>query len=153
MLDARPRSFYSVTGAGNDRFTSARTALEKYETYVQQKSGLTKIGTDLMANAFNENGPAVKVADVTSDRGKGLQMGFKFISMGAMSFWRTVQSWRRGSDAPSGCRCRARHSQSFVLHDRASAMTVGLTPKQKLLLNEDIATLTCLFVHRMAARL
>src|SRR5258708_24662197 len=28
MLDARPRSFYSVTGAGNDHFTSARTACD-----------------------------------------------------------------------------------------------------------------------------
>jgi len=71
---------------------SVRKALEKYETYVQQKSALTRIGTDLMANAFNENGPAVKIADVNSDRGKGLQMGFKFISMGAMSFWRNMCS-------------------------------------------------------------
>src|SRR6266478_689687 len=28
MLDARPRSFYSVTGAGNNRFTSAREACD-----------------------------------------------------------------------------------------------------------------------------
>jgi uncharacterized protein (TIGR02391 family) len=71
---------------------SVRKALEKYETYIQQKSALTRIGTDLMANAFNEDGPAVKVADVTTDRGKGLQMGFEFISMGAMSFWRNLCS-------------------------------------------------------------
>jgi uncharacterized protein (TIGR02391 family) len=68
---------------------SVRKALEKYETYVQQKSALTRIGTDLMANAFNETAPLVRVADAATDRGKGLQMGFKFISMGAMSFWRT----------------------------------------------------------------
>lgn len=71
---------------------SVRKALEKYETYVQHKSGLTKIGTDLMANAFNEAGPLVKVADVTTDRGQGLQMGFKFVSMGAMSLWRNLCS-------------------------------------------------------------
>src|SRR5438876_1513404 len=71
---------------------SVRKALEKYESYVQQKSALTKIGTDLMANAFNESSPAVKIADVSADRGKGLQMGFKFISMGAMSFWRNLCS-------------------------------------------------------------
>src|SRR5712692_9266478 len=28
MLDARPRSFYSVTGAGNNHFTSAREACD-----------------------------------------------------------------------------------------------------------------------------
>jgi uncharacterized protein (TIGR02391 family) len=71
---------------------SVRKALEKYETYVQQKTALTRIGTDLMANAFNETGPLVSVADVATDRGKGLQMGFKFISMGAMSFWRNLCS-------------------------------------------------------------
>jgi uncharacterized protein (TIGR02391 family) len=71
---------------------SVRKALEKYETYIQQKSALTKIGTDLMPNAFNENVPAVKIADVATERGKGLQMGFKFISMGAMSFWRNLCS-------------------------------------------------------------
>jgi uncharacterized protein (TIGR02391 family) len=69
---------------------SVRKALEKYETYVQQKSALTRIGTDLMANAFNETTPLVKVADAATDRGKGLQMGFKFVSMGAMSFWRNL---------------------------------------------------------------
>ena len=68
-----------------------RKGLEKYEAYVQQKSALTKIGTDLMANAFNENSPVVKIADVASERGKGLQMGFKFVSMGAMSFLRWVR--------------------------------------------------------------
>jgi uncharacterized protein (TIGR02391 family) len=71
---------------------SVRKALEKYETYVQQKSALTRIGTDLMANAFNETAPLVKVADAATDRGKGLQMGFKFLSMGAMSFWRNLCS-------------------------------------------------------------
>ena len=33
---------------------AVRKALEKYETYVQQTSALSKIGVDLMANAFNE---------------------------------------------------------------------------------------------------
>lgn len=69
---------------------SVRKALEKYEAYLQQKSALTRIGTDLMANAFNETAPLVKVADTATERGKGLQMGFEFVSMGAMSFWRNL---------------------------------------------------------------
>jgi uncharacterized protein (TIGR02391 family) len=71
---------------------SVRKALEKYEAYVQQKSVLQRIGMDLMANAFSENSPPVNIADVGTERGKGLQMGFKFISMGAMGFWRNLCS-------------------------------------------------------------
>jgi uncharacterized protein (TIGR02391 family) len=71
---------------------SARKALEKFETYVQAKSGLANIGTDLMGNAFNENNPKVAIADVATKRGRGLQEGFKFISMGSMGFWRNFFS-------------------------------------------------------------
>jgi uncharacterized protein (TIGR02391 family) len=71
---------------------SVRKALEKYEAYVQQKSALAKIGVDLMANAFNEDNPSLRIADVLSARGKGLQSGFKFLSMGAMGFWRNLCS-------------------------------------------------------------
>jgi uncharacterized protein (TIGR02391 family) len=67
---------------------SVRKALEKYEKYVQGKAGLTKIGTDLMAHAFNENNPAIEIANRSTKRGLGLQEGFKFISMGSMGFWR-----------------------------------------------------------------
>lgn len=71
---------------------SARKALEKYETYVQKKTGHSTIGKDLMAHAFNETTPLIKIADVSTKRGKGLQEGFKFVSMGAMSFWRNMFS-------------------------------------------------------------
>jgi hypothetical protein len=52
--------------------------IDNYEVKLSSGSTMTKIGADLMANAFNENGPEVKIADVATDRGKGLQMGFKF---------------------------------------------------------------------------
>jgi len=71
---------------------SARKALEKYEVYVQQKSGEHKIGIQLMATAFSETAPLIKVADTSCPRGKGLQDGFKFLSMGAMEFWRNLFS-------------------------------------------------------------
>jgi uncharacterized protein (TIGR02391 family) len=71
---------------------SVRKALEKYEVHVQQKSGQDKIGTYLMATAFSETAPLIKIADHTSTRGKGLQEGFKFLSMGAMEFWRNFCS-------------------------------------------------------------
>jgi len=70
----------------------ARKALEKYETYVQRKTGSSAIGKNLMANAFSETLPGVKIEDIATKRGKGLQEGFKFLSMGAMSFWRNMFS-------------------------------------------------------------
>jgi uncharacterized protein (TIGR02391 family) len=71
---------------------ATRKALEKYEVYVQQKSGLTIQGNNLMAKAFDENNPLIKIADVNGQRGKGLQEGFRFLSMGSMGFWRNYFS-------------------------------------------------------------
>lgn len=71
---------------------SVRKALEKYEAYVQRKASVSKIGANLMAAAFNETAPLISIADVTTVRGKGLQDGFKFLSMGAMEFWRNFCS-------------------------------------------------------------
>lgn len=71
---------------------SVRKALEKYEVYIQRKSTSGAIGADLMSKAFNEKDPLIKIADIETERGKGLQMGFRFISMGAMSFWRNFCS-------------------------------------------------------------
>lgn len=79
---------------------SVRRSLEKYEVYIQKKSALQNQGTDLMAQAFNENAPTIpiKIADIATKRGKGLQEGFRFISMGAMGFWRNLFS--HGDEKP-----------------------------------------------------
>lgn len=45
-----------------------------------------------MANAFNENNPKIKIADISAKRGKALQDGFKLLSMGTMGFWRNFCS-------------------------------------------------------------
>ena len=60
--------------------------------YVQRKSGISKIGANLMATVFSETAPAISAADVATARGKGLQDGFKFLSMGAMESWRNFCS-------------------------------------------------------------
>lgn len=79
-----------IDGHIND---SVRKALEKYEVYVQSKSRISdKIGKDLMARAFDEKAPPIPIADVGTVRGKSLQEGFRFISMGAMEFWRNYLS-------------------------------------------------------------
>lgn len=72
---------------------SVRKALEKYEKHIQQLSGLTDpIGKGLMADAFSEANPKIRVDDVTTKRGKSMQEGIKFLSMGAMEFWRNFLS-------------------------------------------------------------
>ncbi len=71
---------------------SVRKGLEKYEVYVQKKSSLTTIGTDLMGKAFNEKTPFVRITHLNSKRGIALQDGFKLLSMGAMGFWRNYLS-------------------------------------------------------------
>ncbi|MFH1171917.1 MAG: TIGR02391 family protein [bacterium] len=72
---------------------SVRKALEKYEKHVQQLSGLIDpIGKGLMANAFSETSPRIRIGDITTKRGKSLQEGIKFLSMGAMEFWRNLLS-------------------------------------------------------------
>lgn len=71
---------------------AVRKSLEKYEVYVQQKSGLSIQGNNLMGKAFNEDDPLIRIADVSNQRGKGLQEGFRFLSMGSMGFWRNYFS-------------------------------------------------------------
>jgi uncharacterized protein (TIGR02391 family) len=71
---------------------SVRKSLEKYEVYIQKKSTSQKQGVDLMSEAFNPDAPKIEIFDITNKRGKGLQDGFKLLSMGTMGFWRNYLS-------------------------------------------------------------
>lgn len=72
---------------------SARKALEKYEVYVRDSSGLSLMGTNLMEQAFNEKSPKISISnDSDVRRNEGLQTGFKDISRGAMEYWRNYAS-------------------------------------------------------------
>jgi len=67
---------------------SVRKALEIFENKVQTLSGLDIEGKDLMMQAFNENNPLIKVADINTREGKSFQEGFRFIAAGSMMFLR-----------------------------------------------------------------
>jgi uncharacterized protein (TIGR02391 family) len=68
---------------------SVRKALERFEKNVQSISGLhDKQGADLMALVFSEDNPKIALSDIKIKSGKNKQMGFKFISMGIMHWWR-----------------------------------------------------------------
>lgn len=73
---------------------SVRKSLEKLENYVKLKTGFTTMGTDLMATAFNQDAPKIKLNNIAWDekRQKGLQDGFKLLNMGLMGFWRNLLS-------------------------------------------------------------
>lgn len=72
---------------------SVRKALEKYEVYIRDSSGLTLMGTNLMEQVFNEKNPKIEISKDTDHRRKeGLQEGFKDISRGAMEYWRNYVS-------------------------------------------------------------
>ncbi len=70
----------------NDRhFTEAvRSALQRFESAVQKRSGLTKeTGTALMGKAFGDKSPSLKVRKAETP-GSQEQEGYRFIAMGAM---------------------------------------------------------------------
>ncbi len=72
---------------------SVRKAAEKFEVRVQGLSGIAdKIGRDLMANAFSETNPKIKLNGLTTANEKNEQEGFKLISMGVMAWWRNTTS-------------------------------------------------------------
>ena len=72
---------------------SVRKALEKYEVYVRDSSGLSFMGANLMEQAFSEKSPKISISnDPDARRKEGLQTGFKDISRGAMEYWRNYSS-------------------------------------------------------------
>lgn len=68
---------------------AVRKALERFEKTVQELSMLNdKQGPDLMAVAFSESDPKIKLNALADTREKNEQIGFKFLSMGLMHWWR-----------------------------------------------------------------
>lgn len=80
---------------------SVRKALEKYEALVQQMSGLTYIGNNLMDNAFHQDAPKISVSsDSDEKRRRGIQEGFRNLSMGSMGYWRNYCSHKDEEQMP-----------------------------------------------------
>lgn len=68
---------------------SVRKALERFEKTVQDLSGLhDKQGPDLMALAFSEQNPKIKVSNLSIQQEVNKQIGFKLTCMGIMHWWR-----------------------------------------------------------------
>lgn len=55
-----------------------------YENAIQSKSGLDRIGSDLMMKVWNENNPVLKLNEGTSETDKNIQEGIKYLSAGFM---------------------------------------------------------------------
>ncbi len=71
---------------------SVRKALEKYEVYVQKKSGVITIGKDLMAQVFCLKKQVIKLNALRTRSEQNEQEGFMHIAMGIMQWWRNTLS-------------------------------------------------------------
>ena len=68
---------------------SVRRALERFEKQVQDIASMPQHhGSDLMARAFDEKGPKIQFNGLSNPQERNKQIGFKFISMGIMHWWR-----------------------------------------------------------------
>lgn len=68
---------------------SVRKALERFEKTIQDLISIhDKQGSDLMATAFNENNPKIKLTNLSTSQEINKQLGFKLVSMGLMHWWR-----------------------------------------------------------------
>jgi len=71
---------------------AVRKALEKFEVYVQKKSGSNLVGVDLMGQVFNLNNPLIRLNSLSNKTEQCEQEGFMHIAMGIMQWWRNSLS-------------------------------------------------------------
>jgi uncharacterized protein (TIGR02391 family) len=68
---------------------AVRKSLERFEKTVQELSTLNdKQGPDLMATAFSETDPKISLNALSNTQERNEQVGFKFLTMGLMHWWR-----------------------------------------------------------------
>lgn len=68
---------------------SVRKASERFEKTIQDlASAHDKQGPELMAYVFNESNPIIKFNNLATPQERNKQLGFKFIAMGLMHWWR-----------------------------------------------------------------
>lgn len=68
---------------------SVRKALERFEKTVQDLTSVhDKEGSALMALAFDEKGPKIKLSNCSTSQEINKQLGFKLLCMGLMHWWR-----------------------------------------------------------------
>jgi uncharacterized protein (TIGR02391 family) len=68
---------------------SVRKALERFEKTVQDIASMhNKQGPELMAAVFNEQSPKIKFNNLSTPQETNKQIGFKFVTMGLMHWWR-----------------------------------------------------------------
>jgi uncharacterized protein (TIGR02391 family) len=68
---------------------SVRKALERFEKTIQDLTNIhDKQGSDLMATAFSEQNPMIKFNNLSTSQEINKHIGFKFVTMGIMHWWR-----------------------------------------------------------------
>jgi uncharacterized protein (TIGR02391 family) len=71
---------------------SVRKACEKFEVFVQAKSGETEIGKSLMGKVFNISSPLIQLNALSTDNEEGIQEGYMHLTIGLMRGIRNVFS-------------------------------------------------------------
>ena len=89
----------------NGHFNEAvRKAAEKYESFLQTKTGLHEHGTSLMAKIFKPASPILSLNSLTTENEKSIQQGYQLMSMGMMQAIRNVFSHGdEGMRSPEEC--------------------------------------------------
>ncbi len=68
---------------------AVRKSLERFEKMVQDLSALKSLdGQKLMAGAFSEDDPKIRLNNLGSSQEINEQIGFKLVTMGLMTWWR-----------------------------------------------------------------
>jgi uncharacterized protein (TIGR02391 family) len=77
----------------NGHFNEAvRKAAERFESSVQQKTGLQEIGKSLMSKVFSLTNPLISLNSLATENEKGIQEGYMFMTMGLMRGIRNIFS-------------------------------------------------------------
>jgi uncharacterized protein (TIGR02391 family) len=83
---------------------SVRKAAERFEVFVQQKTGATEIGKNLMSKVFSLSNPVIALNSLTSENEKGIQEGYMLMTMGMMRGIRNIFSHGdEGQRPPEEC--------------------------------------------------
>ena len=77
----------------NGHFNEAvRKAAEKFEVYLQAKTGSQEHGKSLMAKVFRPENPILKLNSLKTENEKNIQQGYQLMTMGMMQAIRNVFS-------------------------------------------------------------
>ena len=71
---------------------SVRKAAERFEKEIQDRTGFTEIGKQLMGKVFSGASPTIPLSNLSTENEKNIQEGYQLIAMGMMMALRNIFS-------------------------------------------------------------